>query len=148
MAAQPARSAQQRKQDTLAMLAEPGDAWVATADADGAAHLVPLSYYWDGTGLLFATPERSVTGRNLAASGRARVGLGPTRDVVLIEGRVRVFAPGTVPEELAGPFAAAHWDARADGYPFFLVVPERIQAWREENEIEGRTLMAGGEWRI
>jgi len=150
MAMEPARTARQRKQDTLAQLEEHPDAWVATADADGAAHLVPLSSYWDGAALLFATPERSITGRNLAASGRARLALGPTRDVVLIEGRVQVFAPGTVPAELADPFAEAHWDARTEKTPYgyYLVRPERIQAWREVNEIKGRDLMIDGEWLV
>lgn len=150
MAAEPARSARQREQDTLAQLARHPDAWVATADADGAAHLVPLSAYWDGAALLFATPERSVTGRNLAASGRARLGLGPTRDVVLIEGRVEAFPPGTVPAELADAFAEAHWDARTETtpYAYYLVRPDRIQAWREANEIKGRDLMIDGVWLV
>jgi len=26
--------------------------------------------------------------------------------------------------------------------------PEQIQAWREENELAGRTLMRGGAWLI
>ena len=29
---------------------------------------------------------------------------------------------------------------------FFRIVPDRIQAWREVNELTGRTLMRGGAW--
>ena len=86
----PARSPQQRKHDALDRLDRDTDAWVATAGpADGAPYLVPLSFLWDGTALLIATPSASVTSRNLQATGRARLGVGPTRDVVMIEGTVQ-----------------------------------------------------------
>ena len=48
-------------------------------------------------------------------------------------------------------FAAKHeWDPRnATGdYVYFRVVPERVQAWREENELAGRTIMRDGEWIV
>ncbi|WP_443033562.1 hypothetical protein [Streptomyces sp. ACA25] len=31
-------------------------------------------------------------------------------------------------------------------YDYFTVRPERVQAWREVEELAGRTLMRGGEW--
>jgi hypothetical protein len=34
------------------------DVWVASASADGAPYLVPLSLDWDGEALLVATPYR------------------------------------------------------------------------------------------
>ncbi len=42
----------------------------------------------------------------------------------------------------------ADWDPReSDGQMRFLVLrPQRIQAWREANELTGRTLMRDGEW--
>jgi hypothetical protein len=61
---------------------------VASASADGAPYLVPLSF-WDGEALLMATPTDSPTGRNLAATRAVRLGLGHTRDVSMIEGEVR-----------------------------------------------------------
>ena len=39
-----------------------------------------------------------------------------------------------------------HWIESAGG-PLVLV-PERIQAWREANELAGRTLMRGGRWVV
>src|SRR3954465_1582444 len=96
---QPPRSRQQRQQDTLARLDQDIDAWVATADpVSGTPYLVPLSFLWDGHTLLLATPTASPTGRNLQAAGQARIGLGPTRDVVLIEGTVETLAPEALPE--------------------------------------------------
>ena len=61
------------------------DAWVASASPDGDPHLVPLSYAWDGTHLILATVETAITTRNFRSSGAARLALGTTRDVVLID---------------------------------------------------------------
>jgi hypothetical protein len=150
MSTEQPRSAQQRKDDTVARLEKDNDAWVATADLDGNAYLVPLSFHWDGSTLLMATPETSPTGRNLTAAGRVRLGLGPTRDVVMIEGTVETYSRETVPAELADAFAAEHWDARIGKtvYAFYRITPQVIQAWREENELKGRTLMRDGAWLV
>src|SRR5690242_2164241 len=79
MSADP-RSRAQRRRDTEHRLAHDVDVWVASASADGAPYLVPLSFDWDGEALLLATPASSPTARNLAVSGTARLGLGETRD--------------------------------------------------------------------
>jgi hypothetical protein len=109
----PARTPKQRKQDTLDRLDNDVDVWVATAEG-GTPYMVPLSFLWDGASLLLATPAASPTGRNLRSTGRTRLGIGPTRDVVTIgepcggQGRRRV--PDGVPAghvghsaELAAP---------------------------------------------
>jgi hypothetical protein len=82
MSPQP-RTLAERQRDTRRRLEHDVDAWVATAASDGSGipHLVPLSYLWDGRTLLIATPAASPTSRNLRASGRTRLGLGPTRDL-------------------------------------------------------------------
>ena len=83
-----ARSRAQRQADTLALLRTEVDCWVASADGMGNAHLVPLSFYWDGEALVLATPRSSPTATNLLRAGVARVAVGRTRDVVLVDGRV------------------------------------------------------------
>jgi hypothetical protein len=50
------RSRAQRRRDTAHRLTHDVDLWVATASADGASYLVPLSFDWDGEALLMATP--------------------------------------------------------------------------------------------
>ncbi|MFJ8533675.1 pyridoxamine 5'-phosphate oxidase family protein [Streptomyces sp. NPDC093591] len=148
----PARPAKQRKQDTLNRLEHDEDVWVATAEVDGGVpYLVPLSYLWDGSTLLLATPANSPTGRNLRTTGRARLGIGPTRDVVMIEGAVDTIAPAQLPEEAADRFAArTGFDPRqlATPYLYFRVRPQRVQAWREADELDGRELMRDGEWLV
>ncbi|WP_405483687.1 pyridoxamine 5'-phosphate oxidase family protein [Streptomyces sp. NBC_00009] len=146
----PARTAKQRKQDTLDRLERDEDVWVATADGENATpYLVPLSFLWDGTTLLLATPAASPTGRNLRATGRARLGVGPTRDVVMIEGTAQTLTAAELPGDVGDAFAEkTGFDPRTltSEYLYFRVTPQRVQAWREANELAGRDLMREGEW--
>ncbi|MEV6379967.1 pyridoxamine 5'-phosphate oxidase family protein [Streptomyces sp. NPDC051773] len=138
-----------RRRDTEHRLAHDADVWVASASADGVPYLVPLSFEWDGETLLLATPGDSPTGRNLAATRTTRLGLGPTRDVSMIEGEVEVLPVDALPAERADRFAArTGFDPRvsATAYHWFLVTPTRVQAWREANELTGRELMRAGRW--
>ena len=59
---------------------------------------LPLSFDWDGHTLLLATEADSPTGRNLAG-GHARIGLGHTRDVVMIDGDVETLDLDALPAE-------------------------------------------------
>jgi nitroimidazol reductase NimA-like FMN-containing flavoprotein (pyridoxamine 5'-phosphate oxidase superfamily) len=139
------RSTEQRKSDTLARLASEVDAWIATADAAGSGYLLPLSFLWDGTGVIVSTLRASVTGRNLSRGGQVRAGVGELRDVTMIDGTAEPMRD----ERTMDAFAARHdWDPREeDGdYGYFRIVPDRVQAWREVNELPGRTLMRGGDW--
>ena len=98
MSADP-RSRAQRRRNTEHRLSHDIDVWVASAAADGAPYLVPLSFDWDGEALLMATPTDSPTGRNLAAARSVRRGLGHTRDVSMIEGEVEVLEIDALPQE-------------------------------------------------
>jgi hypothetical protein len=148
----PARPAKQRKQDTLARLERDVDAWVASADpATGTPYLIPLSFLWDGETVLIATPAASPTSRNLRATGKVRLSVGLTRDVVLIEGAVETVAAAELPGEVGDAFAAkTGFDPRRlrDPYLYFRIRPHRIQAWREVNELEGRELLRDGRWLV
>lgn len=146
MTGTPPRGLDERLRDTRAKLENDVDVWVATSGSPGGAHLVPLSCLWDGTAFLISTPRTSVTSRNLLADGRVRLSLGPTRDVVIVDGTAEPVDPapetgdafatrtGFDPRRLAGP------------YQYFQIRPRRIQAWREENELQGRDLMRDGRW--
>lgn len=130
------------------------DAWVATASADGKEHMVPLSVAWAGDTFVVVTPERTPTARNIRASRRARLGLGSTRDVVLVD--VRLDAARTVanaPDHQLHAFATqAGWDPRTDdangdvGYVVFDLAPVQVLVWRDEAEIPGRVVMRDGRW--
>ncbi|WP_433377571.1 pyridoxamine 5'-phosphate oxidase family protein [Actinoplanes sp. CA-142083] len=143
------RGQAERKADVLARLAAPvADCWVATA-AEGEPYLVPLTLAWFEERIILATARRSPTARNIAASGRARVGLGPTRDVVLIEAVLDESIPVTASGKIGEAYAEqSDWDPReaGDSYVFLALKPAKIQAWREENEIPDRLLMRDGAW--
>jgi Pyridoxamine 5'-phosphate oxidase len=145
------RSGAQRRHDTENRLTTDIDVWVASASADGAPYLVPLSFDWDGEALLVATPADSPTGRNLATTQTVRLGLGHTRDVSMIDGAVEVLEIDALPQEQGDRFAArTGFDPRAEATPYrwFRISPRRIQAWREANELSGRELMRDGRWLV
>ena len=146
------RSALQRKTDAIDKLQERhADVWVATA-VGGTAHLVPLSHCWDGQRIVLVTDPGSPTARNLAASRSARLALGGTRDVVMIDARLdEVVAIEDAPSQLLDAYATqADWDPRLSegSFVILLLTPQRLQAWRGADEIAGRTLMRDGEWII
>jgi hypothetical protein len=143
------RTGAERRRDTEHRLSHDVDLWVATASQQGAPYLVPLSFDWDGEALLLATARDSPTGSNLAVTRSVRIGLGLTRDVSLIDGEVEVLEIDALPPEAGDRFAArTGFDPRSltTPYRWFRVVPRRIQAWREENELSGRELMRDGRW--
>lgn len=145
------RSCSQRRADTIAKLeARHADAWVASASAAGDAHLVPLSLAWGGERVILATTPRSVTAQNILRSGTARLALGGTRDVVLIDA---VLDESVVVEAASSELSECYarqsdWDPRStsQAHVFLVLRPRRIQTWREENEIEGRVVMRDGDW--
>ncbi|HEX6021804.1 MAG TPA: pyridoxamine 5'-phosphate oxidase family protein [Solirubrobacter sp.] len=145
------RTKAQRRRDTEHRLAHDVDLWVASASPDGSPYLVPLSFDWDGEALLVATPANSPTGRNLATTRTARIGLGETRDVTMIDGDVEVLEIGDLPQDQADRFAArAGFDPRTltTSYRWFRIVPRWIQAWREVDELADRELMRDGQWLV
>jgi hypothetical protein len=147
---QPPRSRAERIADTQALLESEVDIWVATADPDSAKpSLVPLSYLWDGETLLLSTPGSSPTGRGMRSGHGARLGLGSTRNVVLIDAKVETIALNDLPDNEADAFAVrTGFDPlQSDpGYFWFRARPHRILAWREENELADRSIMRNGSW--
>ncbi|NUT92065.1 MAG: pyridoxamine 5'-phosphate oxidase family protein [Saccharothrix sp.] len=147
MTVAPPRALEERLRDTRSRFAGDVDLWVATAHPEDGVHLIPLSFLWDGTAFLVSTPHASATARNLRADGRVRLSLGPTRDVVVVEG-VAESAEDLDPD-LGDAFAErTGFDPRQEDrpYQYFRIVPRRIQAWREADELRGRDLMRDGRW--
>ncbi|HEX4213354.1 MAG TPA: pyridoxamine 5'-phosphate oxidase family protein [Candidatus Dormibacteraeota bacterium] len=148
------RSRQQRKADTLARLQQKLiDVWVSSASgAEDAVqpYLVPLSLAWIDDRIVIALDGDSRTARNITAGGRVRLGLGPTRDVVLIDADLERVTPAAEADDglVERYVSQAGWDPRKAGgaSALMLLRPRRIQAWREVNELAGRTLMREGIW--
>jgi len=148
-----ARSPEERKADALSKLAAvEANVWVASASPTGDIHLVPVIHTWNGSQVVLATGPRSRTVSNMTANPRARLALGETRDVVMIDAALVEAVPASeAPARLADGYAAkAGWDPRTDpgNYVYLVLGPERIQVWREGEDLAGRTVMRNGEWAV
>jgi hypothetical protein len=143
------RSTGQRKSDAIGKLEKDQDVWVATAGERGIAHLVPLSLCWYDGKVVVAVEGRSRTARNASVSGQARLALGSSRDVVMIDAAAAVVACSGAAPALSGAYRGrTGWAPGADGgeWVFILLQPTTMQVWREVDEIAGRTVMRDGAW--
>jgi hypothetical protein len=69
----------------------------------------------------------------------------------MIEGEVEVLEIDALPQQRAERFSArTGFDPRALATPYrwFRLVPRRIQAWREVDELADRELMSDGRWLV
>jgi hypothetical protein len=146
------RSTEERKKHILELLAAgKRDVWVATAGRSGRPHLVPFSLGWDGTHVVVATEASFITARNLESSHQARLAVGDTRDVNLIDAISKTVAMRDLDAAVADDFATRNgWDPRnAKGSWVWLVLtPKRILCWNNETELDGRTVMDHGVWKV
>jgi hypothetical protein len=115
----------------------------------GEPYLVPLCFWWDGDTILISTLVDSKTGRNLRDNPKVDLSLDGTRDVVLIRATVETLTlvqlrPGEA-DKFAEHTLFEPRDEPTDHY-YFRLTPYRIQAWREVNELKGRTIFKDGVW--
>ncbi|WP_405164965.1 pyridoxamine 5'-phosphate oxidase family protein [Nocardia sp. NBC_01499] len=142
------RTLSERREAALECLRSNTDnLWLATASDGRGPHLIPVSYWWDGTRLLTATFENSRTVRNVQAQPRVRVSLGSTADVLMIDARAALAAAADIDDTAAEGYARASGVPRSTpGFVYVHLVPERIQVWRGRAEFAGRTVMRAGVW--
>lgn len=141
----PARAA-----DARTTLSGNPDGWLATASSDGQPHLIAVSTWWTGEAVVIATLAKSRTARNLAATGSARLALGATDDVVMLDlelaGDEDVDPAGG---GLTGDFArAVGWSPAEEpgAWHLYRLRPARIQAFRGYGEQQGRDVLRDGAW--
>ncbi len=152
--AAPVRPKIQRQIDALARIAAENHLWIATASPElPLPYLIPISYAWTDGRLIVATSTKSPTARNLFASERARLAIGATDDVVLIDALLDTAVPvKTAPPEIADVYASqSDWDPRTGTElpsHYFVLAPQSMQVWREANELPGRTIMSEGRWLL
>jgi hypothetical protein len=146
--ARPTRSKGERRAHVLRRLESEDKLWIATAAADGSAHLVPFSFIWDGERVSMATAHDNPAACNAARTGRARLALGDIHDIVLIDGEIRVIALEALDDALAERLSrVSAIDARqAPGYVYLQLTPVRIQAWWSAAELAQPTIMREGRW--
>lgn len=67
----------------------------------------------------------------------------------MVDGEVEVLEIGELGQEAGDRFAArTGFDPRGltTPYRWFRISPQRVQAWREADELAGRDLMRDGRW--
>jgi hypothetical protein len=111
-----------------------------------------VTHTWNGTLVVLATGPKSRTVSNVVASQRARLALGETRDVVMVDTvLVEPIRASEAPAPLAeGDAAQAGWDPRTDAanYVYLVLEPVRIQVSLEGEDPAGRTVVRNGEWVV
>lgn len=151
MAGRVIRTTEERRAHALDRLEHEMDVWVSTASPEGRPYLVPLSLAWDGAQVIAATPAASLTARNVASRPYARLAVGDSRDVVMIDADARIVPASGAEEAVMASYATrTGWDPREERDPhvMILLAPTRMQVWRSVEEIEGRDVMKDGAWLV
>jgi nitroimidazol reductase NimA-like FMN-containing flavoprotein (pyridoxamine 5'-phosphate oxidase superfamily) len=145
------RTKAERKRDALERLLRDRDLWIATSGNDGSAYLVPLSYSWDGQRIVLISAASSPTMSNLERRRSARLALGDTRDVIMIDVELESLTEvRTASAEILDAYERqAGWRPQdSENQILAIARPLRIQVWREADEIADRTVMVDGAWVI
>lgn len=142
-----ARTLLERRDAALERLGSGGNLWLATASDGRGPHLIPVSFWWDGTRLTTATFENSRTLSNVHAEPRVRVSIGTTSDVLMIDAVAAVVAAADLEESAVEGYEQASGVPRSTpGFVYLQLTPTRIQVWRGPGELSGRTVMRAGVW--
>ncbi|MFB4314882.1 pyridoxamine 5'-phosphate oxidase family protein [Actinomadura sp. 21ATH] len=123
--------------------------WLATGSDGHGAHLIPVAYVWDGSALYTATFAKSRTAVNIKAHPQARVALGDTADVIMIDTSASLADVADIDADIAEHYAKVSTDPRT--YPegtfvYLRLQPRRVQVWNGLHEFVGRTVMRDGRW--
>lgn len=84
--------------------------WLATGSDGHGAHLIPVAYVWDGSALYTATFAKSRTVANIKARPQARVALGTTADVVMIDTGASLMDVPDIEPDIAERYARVSTD--------------------------------------
>ena len=143
-----ARSLSERRAAALQHLRSNTNLWLATSSDGRGPHLIPVSYWWDGSRLTTATFEGSRTLENVRAQPKVRASIGSTGDVLMIDATATVVPVPDIDAGAAERYAQASGnDPRlVPGFAYVQLVPKRMQIWKGVAEFAGRTVMRGGVW--
>ncbi|TDD96474.1 hypothetical protein E1298_03045 [Actinomadura rubrisoli] len=123
--------------------------WLATGSNGHGAHLIPVAHVWDGSALYTATFTQSRTVANIKGHPQARVALGDTADVVMIDTSASLMDVPDIDADIAERYAKVSTDPRTSPEGMFVYLrlhPRRIQVWNGFHEFVGRTVMRDGRW--
>lgn len=101
------------------------------------------------TSIPVPTFASSRTVANITANPQARVAIGDTADVVMIDTRASLLNVSAIGTDIADRYAQVSTDPRS--YPegtfgYLRLRPRRVQVWNGFHEFVGRTVMRDGRW--
>ncbi|WP_206700311.1 hypothetical protein [Actinomadura sp. RB99] len=123
--------------------------WLATGSNGHGAHLIPVAYVRAGSALYTATFAKSSTVSNIKGRPQARVALGDTADVVMIDTSASLMDLPDIDADIAERYAKVSTDPRTSPEGTFVYLRldfRRIQVWNGFHEFVGRTVMRDGRW--
>ena len=123
--------------------------WLATGSNGHGAHLIPVAYAWAGSALYTATFVKSRTVSNIKGHPQARVALGDTAEVIMIDTSASLMDVPDIDADIAERYAKVSTDPRTSPEGTFVYLrlhPRRIQVWNGFHEFVGRTVMRDGRW--
>lgn len=126
-----------------AILSQPNTAVLATVDAKGRAHAVPIWYMWDGEVLGFISLKDSAKTKHIERSGRAALCVEPDGrgSHITAEGPAEVTGPSSLEWRLnlyahyRGPEEAKKMEVQYDVSQVLITIrPDRWYAWPDPIE--------------
>lgn len=142
-----ARTLDQRRAEAQKRITANHQFWLATGSDGRGSHLIPVAYVWDGATFTTATFQRSRTSANLRREPRARVAIGSTADVVMIDVSAELIAVKDIDPAVAHQYAHVAGDPRTmPRFVYIRLTPQRMQVWNGVHEFTGRTVMLHGRW--
>jgi general stress protein 26 len=126
------RPLSERREAAVEHLRSLNNLWLATASDGRGPHLIPMSYWWDGSRLTTATLEDSRTLKNLRVQPKVRAALGSTGDVLMIDATAVIVDIADMDTAAADGYARASGnDPRSvSGFTYIQLIPQRMQVWR------------------
>src|SRR6266571_5325992 len=143
-----ARPLAERRKVAMERLRSNSNLWLATASGGRGPHLIPVSYWWEGSRLTTATFEGSRTLKNAQTQPKARAAIGSTGDVLMIDATAIIVAVADIGTEAAEGYAqaAGNEPRSVPGFVYIQLAPQRMQVWKGVAEFAGRTVMRAGVW--
>lgn len=105
--------------------------WIATVDANGQPHTVPLWGIWYKNRVHFEGHPKTRWARNLIQNPKIAVHIPNAQDVVMIEGRAQIIEDDDIDEatwQILDRTYQAKYDTN-EGSPYWFVTPQKVIAW-------------------
>ena len=105
--------------------------WIATADANGQPHTVPLWGIWYKNRVHFDGHPKIRWARNLIQNPQIAVHVPNAQEVVIIEGRAQIIEDDDI-DEATWHILDSTYQTKyktAVGSPYWVVIPQKVIAW-------------------